>query len=113
MPVSDLKSKCARDTRMFFTSLRKKKITTTKVPMCRTRLNRGVTDKPKKYSVIFRCAVLEMGSHSDTPWISPRIMVWSSWSSNGFQLCVVDFHRVAVLVNRVFSISVDAMAQNV
>jgi hypothetical protein len=84
IPLSDLKSKCAKDTSMFFTSLRKKNTKTINVPKCKTRLNSGVTDKPKKYSVIFRWAVLEIGSHSDTPCISPRMIVWSSWSSIDF-----------------------------
>lgn len=67
IPFSDLKSRRKSATSMFFTSLRKYRITTDVVPRCSSKLKRGDAAIPKKVSASLRCAVLEMGSHSVKP----------------------------------------------
>jgi hypothetical protein len=41
--------------------------------------------------------VLEMGSHSAKPWISPRIPVFASWSS--IYVALVSKDRFVLLIN--------------
>ncbi len=60
-------------------------MTTINVPTCKVTLKRGVAVKPRKCSAIFKCAVLETGSHSVRPWIKPRIMVVHICSNKVFR----------------------------
>lgn len=74
-PFSVLKFLFPSALRMFFMSLWKNRSVTMSVPMCNRTSKRMGVSKPKKCSVILRCPVLDMGSHSVMPWIMLRIIV--------------------------------------
>jgi len=92
-PVSVLKSRFFRAFRISRMSFLKKARTTMRVPMWSVTSKSIGAFKPRYCSVIFRCPVLDMGSHSVMPCIMPRIIVFRicsmRFSSRFYWFCFV------------------------
>ena len=71
LPFSDLKSPFTSAVSSSLMDFRKKRRITTTVPTCKVTSKSKGKVNPKSCSVILRWPVLEMGSHSVTPWMKP------------------------------------------
>ena len=74
LPFSDLKSPFTSAVSTSLMDFRKKRRITTRVPTCKVTSKSKGKVSPRSCSVILRWPVLEMGSHSVTPWMKPSII---------------------------------------
>ena len=69
---------------MFHRSLRKYRRTAAIVPSWITAVNAAPgSGQPKKAGTMRRCAVLEIGRNSVSPWMIPSTMAWRSRIGRG------------------------------
>jgi len=91
-PCSLFKSQCASAVSRFLMSFLKKNKTTIRVPMCKINSKSSKSSMVKNFrkcSAIFKCPVLEIGSHSVKPCIVPSRIIFQSCSKRVSSFLVV------------------------